>query len=49
MPEITYIKLSMMGFSVLSHDACPVDGKNHLQVLEADVFDDLIVSPLKES
>jgi hypothetical protein len=37
-----------MGFSVIAHQACPVNGKNHMKVLKCHIMDNLVISPLEE-
>ena len=35
-----------MRLSVASHKSCPVNGKDHVQVLDTDIMQDLIIGPL---
>ena len=42
------VENSLMGLSVAPHKTCPVNGKDHMHVLDTDVMQDLIVGPLKE-
>ena len=37
-----------MGLPVASHKPCPVHCKEHRQVLDTDIVEDLVIGPLKE-
>ena len=37
-----------MRLSVASHKSCPVNGKDHMHVLDTDIMQDLIIGPLEE-
>ena len=38
----------LVGLAVFAHDAAPVQGKDHRQVLQADVVEHLVIGPLQE-
>ena len=47
--EIGQIERAVMRRAVLPHEAGSVQGEDHRKVLETDVVDDLVVSPLEKS
>ena len=46
--EIGQVEDSLMGLPVASHQPGPVNGKDHGQILDAHVMQNLVVSPLQE-
>ncbi len=46
MAEKGEVEEPLVGFAVLAHDAAPVHGQDHRQVLQADVVEHLVVGPL---
>jgi hypothetical protein len=47
--QIRNVKHSLVGLSVVSNNTTSIDGKRHREILDADIVNDLIVGPLKES
>ena len=37
-----------MGLPVTAHQSCPVYRKHHRQLLDTDIMDDLVISPLQK-
>ena len=42
------IKDSLMGHSVLSHESRTIHGKNHMEILNANIMQNLVISSLQK-
>ena len=46
--ECSHVEDPVVGHAVLAHDAAPVEAHHHGQILNRDVVDHIVVSPLHE-